>query len=380
VLSKLISIVVARTTGMNLVAEMYIGFAFQVLSLILIWRILAAGLKDRAPVLTGPLTVAASLMLFWAVAHEDWIWGVASIQYFLSVLWAVLSVWGLSRWPARWPGLWIAAIATTLGIFTTGCGFALIGVGILGLVGYGLAQKRIPWLQLVVFVLVSSACTVVYLRGYSSRGYSATSLERLHPLEMANYFVTYVGSPFWIRSAAHRSCQMFGCAGVVSMAAAVYYIGRHSRDWILTALPWMLLACYTLTNAAVTAFARIDFGVEQATASRYRPVAILFWIALLVMLSVIAYKVRSRVNSGVIATASVAMIITCLTGYLYLYYRGFGALARHSEYVAAGLPYIMNYERASDDELRMYHPTPSIVRELSRKLDQYHLGPFAGQR
>jgi len=164
------------------------------------------------------------------------------------------------------------------------------------------------------------------------------------------------------------------------MAAAVYYIGRHAREWTLTALPWVLLACYTLINAANTAFARIDFGVEQATSSRYRPIAILFWIALGSILSMIAYQNRTRFSRGVVTAASSAAIIIFLTGYLYLYYRGFGALTRHSEYVAAGLSHIMNYERASDEELRMYHPTPSVVRELSRKLDQYHLGPFAGQR
>src|SRR5262249_21189033 len=215
----------------------------------------------------------------------------------------------------RWPGLWIASIAMTLGIFTTGCGFALIGVGILGLAGYGLAQKRVPWLQLMLFVLVSSGCTAVYLRGYRWPGYSATSLARLHPLEMASYFVTYVGSPFWIRSAAHRSCQVFGCAGLMSMAAAAYYTVKHARDWISTALPWMLLACYTLINAADTAFARIDFGVEQATASRYRPIAILFWVALVAMLAMIAYQVRTRFSRRVLVAASLAVIFTALTGY-----------------------------------------------------------------
>jgi hypothetical protein len=380
VVSKLISLVIARTTNLDLVAEMYMGFGFQVLSLFLIWRILAASLKNKAPVLIGPLTITASLMLFWTVAHEDWIWGIASVQYFLSVSCAVLGVWAVSRHPGRWAGVCVLSVATVIAIFTTGCGFALIGVGVLGLIGYGAVQKKMPWLQLAVFAAVSSSCTALYFRGYVSPGYSATSLSRLHPLPMASYFVTYLGSPFWIRTAAYRSCQLFGVVGLISLAGAAYFIIRYAGCWIRAALPWMLLACYTLINAASTAFARIELGVEQATSSRYRPMAVLFWIALAAMLSMVAWEVRTRFRRPVRITVTAAAVIIFLTGYFYLYYRGFGALTRHSEYVAVGVPWILNYNDAPDDELRRYHPDPSIVRELSRKLDQYHLGPFASRR
>jgi len=181
-----------------------------------------AGLKDRARVLIGPLTMAASLMLFWTVAHEAWIWGIASVQYFLSILWAVLSVWALSRWPGRWAGVVIASVATTFAIFTSGCGFALIAVGLLGLLGNGIAQGRIRWLQLLVFFLASASCVAAFFIGHSWVSYSATLVEGLHPVEMVSYFVSYVGSPFWIRTAGYRSSQLFGCVGIVSMGAPQY--------------------------------------------------------------------------------------------------------------------------------------------------------------
>jgi len=380
VVSKLISIVIARTTSLDLVAEMYLGFGFQVLSLILIWRMLAACFRSRAPALVGPLTIAASLLLFWPVAHEDWTWGIASVQFFLSVLLAVVSVWAVSRWPGRRAGVCVLSFATMMAIFTTGCGFALIGVGVLGLIGYGIAQKRIPWGQLLVFAVVSSGCTALYLRGYVSAGYSATSLTRLHPLPMASYFVTYIGSPFWIRTAGYRSCQLFGLAGLISMAAATYYIIRQAPAWVSAALPWVLLACYSLINAVATALARIDLGVDQASSSRYRPIAVLFWISLVVLLSMVAWEARTRFSRSAVVLMTAGASVLFLTGYCYLYYRGVGALTRHSEYVAVGVPWIMDYSHAPDDELRRYHPNPSIVRELSRKLEKYSLGPFARRR
>jgi hypothetical protein len=379
-MSKLISIVIARTTNLDLVAEMYTGFGFQVLSLILIWRMLAACLRDSAPVLVGPLAIVGSLMLFWPVAHEDWTWGIASVQFFLSVLLAVVSVWAVSGWPGRWAGVCILSFATVVAIFTTGCGFALIGVGILGLIGYGIAQMRIPWHQLVVFAVVSLVCTFLYLRGYVSPAFSASSISRLRPLPVASYFVAYIGSPFWIRTAGYRSCQLFGLAGLISLAAAAYYIIRRVQDRLYASLPWLLLACYTMINGALTALARIDFGVEQATSSRYRPVAFLFWISLVVLVSMVAWEVRERFSRSLRVVLTAAAAFLFLAGYSYLYYRGVGALSRRSEYVAVGVPWIMNYSQAPDDELRRYHPNPSIVRELSGKLDQYRLGPFASRK
>jgi len=267
-----------------------------------------------------------------------------------------------------------------MAIFTTGCGFALIGVGVLGLVGYGIAQKRIPWGQLLVFAVVSSGCVALYLRGYVSPGYSATSLTRLHPLPMASYFVTYIGSPFWLRTAGYRSCQLFGLAGLIGMAAATYYIIRQAPAWVSAALPWVLLACYSLINAVATALGRIDLGVDQASSSRYRPIAVLFWISLVVLLSMVAWEARMRFSRSAVVLMTAGASVLFLTGYCYLYYRGVGALTRHSEYVAVGVPWIMDYDHAPDDELRRYHPNPSIVRELSRKLEKYSLGPFAGRR
>ena|SRR5215471_209951 len=380
VMSKLISIVIARTTNLDLVAEMYVGFGFQVLSLILIWRMLAACLRDRAQVLVGPLTIVASLMLFWPVAHEDWTWGIASVQFFLSALLAVVIVWSVSGWPGRWAGVCILSLAIVIGIFTTGCGFALIGVGILGLIGYGIAQMRKRWHQLAVFAVVSLVCTVLYLRGYVSPAISASSTSRLRLLPIASYFVAYIGSPFWIKTAGYRSCQLFGLAGLIILAAAAYYIIRHVQGRLYASLPWLLLACYTMINGALTALARIDLGVEQATSSRYRPVAFLFWISLVVLVSMVAWEVRERFSRSLRVALTAGAAILFLAGYCYLYYRGVGALSRHSEYVAFGVPWILNYSQAPDDELRRYHPNPATVRELSRKLEQYHLGPFAGRK
>jgi hypothetical protein len=377
VTSKLASVVLAKTLGLNLVYEMYWGFAFEFAALILIWRMLAAGLRGKAQALIAPLTIAASLLLFWTVAFENWTWGIASFQYLSAVFWAVLAVWGLANWPARRTGVLIAAVSTTAAVFTTGHGFALIPVGILGTLGYGLIDRKIPWGEICLFAFVGMSCTILYLWNYTSPSFHAPgALFRVRPFEVIRYSLTYMGCPFWTTRGG--IALIFGLVGIGGMSAAGYYIARFMPDRIRSAMPWLLLGCYVAMNAVMTAVARLDFGgVEQANQPRYRSIVMPLWISLIVLLSMIAFHITPRFSRATIAWALAGAIIVFAGGYSYLYYRGFRYIRLRSQALSDGLPYLMHYDTAPDDKLRIFHPSPATVRNLSRELERYHLGPFA---
>jgi hypothetical protein len=375
--SKVASVVLAKTTQLNLVDEMYWGFAFEFLSLILIWRMLTASLRDRARVLIWPLTIVASLLLFWTVAFENWTWGIASFQYLSAVFWAVLAVWGLTSWPGRWKGTVIAAVSTALAIYTTGHGFALIPVAIVGMLAYGALARKILWGQLCLFAAVAVCCTALYLRGYVSPGFHQPGpLSRVRPLAVIQYFLTYLGSPFWTTRGG--LALIFGVIGFGGLLATGYYIARFMRDGVVSAMPWLLLGAYTALNGMVTAVARLDFGgIEQANQPRYRSIVVPLWISLIVTSSIIAVHLGPRFNRATIAISVTASIILFIGGYSYLYYRGFLYIRLRSHILADGLPYLMHYETAPDDKLQIFHPNPATVRGMSRKLERYQLGPFA---
>jgi hypothetical protein len=377
VTSKIAAVILARTLQLNLVYEMYWGFAFEFFALILIWRMLTTGLNERARSLIGPLTIVASLLLFWTVAFENWTWGIASFQYLGAVFWAVLAVWGLANWPGRWTGVLIAAVSTALAIYTTGHGFALIPVGILGIVAYGVIDRRIRWRQIGLFAVVGAGCTALYLRNYTSPGFHAPgALFQVRPFEVIRYFLTYLGSPFWTTRGG--LAPALGLVGFGGLSAAAYYIARFMRDWIRSAMPWLLLGAYSAINGVMTALARLDFGgVDQANQPRYRSIVMPLWISLIVLLSMIAAHITPKFSRVTMTWALTAAIIIFIGGYSYLYYRGFRYIRLHSQVLAAGLPYLLQYDTAPDDKLRIFHPNPATVRELSRKLERYHLGPFA---
>src|SRR5262249_26575650 len=376
VTSRIASVVLAKTTQLNLVDEMYLGFAFEFLALVLIWRMLATGQKNKASALVAPLTVVASLLLFWTVAFENWTWGIASFQYLSSVFWAVLALWGLTNWPGRWTGLVIGCVSMTVAIFTTALGFALVPVGLLAIASYGLLGRKVQWAQICVFGVVAAVCTAVYLRHYASPGfYAPPSLARIRPVEMIRYFLTYLGSPFWTTKGG--LAPALGFFGLCGLFAGAYYILRFMPESIEGGLPWFLLACYSLVNGGVITFARLDFGVEQALAPRYRSIVVLFWVSLIVLLSMIMVHISSRLSRPVMMMALTIGVILFAGGYCYLYYRGLRHIQLRSQLFAEGLPYLMQYETAPDEKLRTFHPDPNAVRELSRKLERCHLGPFA---
>jgi len=278
VTAKIVSILLAKTTQLNLVDEMYLGFGFNLGSLLLIWNMLARSLRERGRPLVAPLAIVASLLLCWPVTFEIWTWGIASFQYFSASFWAVLTVWAVTRWPGRWEGVAVAAISTTAAIFTTGHGFALIPVGILGMLACGAADRKMRWARIGLFSLIGLWCVIAYLQGYTSPGHQPTDeLTHYNVAHLVRYFLTYIGSPFWTPES--RLSRYFGVLGLVVAGGGAYYLIRSMRDWLKVAMPWMLLACYTLVNAGVTMVGRIRFGVYQAASSRYSAITILFWIS-----------------------------------------------------------------------------------------------------
>jgi len=332
-------------------------------------------LKARAGVLIGPLVIIASLLLFWTVAFENWTWGIASFQYNLSVFLAVLAVWGLTGWPGRWNGVAVACLSTAVAIYTNGIGFALIPVGVLGILARGTDDKKVLWSQLCAFVLVAGACTALYFRHYALPGNTASLIGRIRPVDNLRYFLTYLGSPFW--TTIGGLAFSFGMVGLGGISACAYYIIRFMPRWIRSATPWFLLASYSVINGAVTTVARVELGIDQALAPRYRSIVVLLWISLIVSLSMIALHVSPRFNRATVKAALATAIIVFMGGYSYLYYRGFRHIQLRSQILAAGLPYLIDYDRAPDDKLQIFHPDSSTVRDLARKLEQYHLGPFA---
>jgi hypothetical protein len=265
-----------------------------------------------------------------------------------------------------------------IAIYTTAHGFALIPVGILGMLASGILDRKVRWSQICLFALVGLGCAIVYLNGYTSpTHHPASEPPEVTPVNLARYFLTYMGGPFWTPKA--RLSRYFGLLGLVIISSSAFYIFRSTLSRIRSAMPWLLLVLYTVTGATITTFGRLKLGIYQAASSRYSAIVILFWISTFVIASMIMVPIGLRFRPATWMVPLAALILILVCGYSYLYYKGLRWIQVRNAIFVQGLPYVLDYDRAPDDQLRVFHPLPSTVRELSRKLEHYQLGPFAGR-
>lgn len=376
---KIITVLLARVTRYNLVADLYCSLSFEFLALILIWRTLAITLRADS-ILARPLLICASLLLFSAVSWENWTMTVASLQFFGGVFWATASVWALAEWPGRWRGVLVASAAAFLGICTSGLGFPLLIVVLLGILAQGLERRKIRWAQVAFLPAWSGAFLAFYFKGYDSMGHSVVSLFGRGGLHAIAYFFAYLGSPFVCRGfVGLELTSAIGFAGVAWFSIFLWLILRHLPELRRSAAPWILLGVFAILNAALTSFARLEFPLPQATSSRYRSIAMLLWLPLLVISSLLARRIPRpgslcrpvRLASGVVAAVSILLYVVC-------YGWGVAHMRTHHVMMRQTLPSLLNYRSAPDEELRYLFPDPYLVRAESELLEKYRLGPFAG--
>ncbi len=377
VLVNVLSIVLAKWTDYNLVANMYCGFAFQALSLLLVWQLLRLTIGASDPALVRPLTVVASCLLFWTAACETWIWAIASVQFLSSVFWAVATVWAMARWPAEWRG-WLAACAfAALGVLNSATGFPLLAIVGLGTLAYGWRRRRTLWAQLALLGVVSAVLLGVFFSGWRFPNALAGETAPTGLLDRFEYFLVYLGSPFqspldW------RLGLLMGATGLIVLAVALRSWRRRAAADIATIAPWVLLIVYVLANGVLTAYGRAALGPAQAMATRYAAIATPFWLALVVLTAVPMRRlVRESARPRVAVRAAFVGAALMGAAYIGVYADTLVRMQRHARFMHQSLRYVRRYETSSDAMLAPLFPDPSRVRALARELDERHLGPFA---
>jgi hypothetical protein len=121
----------------------------------------------------------------------------------------------------------------------------------------------------------------LYFRGYATVAKHPAPREAG---EVIGYALAYLGAPFTDGLLLPPVAQAQGCGAVLLLLFAFAAIGvwrRRSAEFTARALPWFALGALALGTAALTAWGRAGFGVEQAFETRYTTYAILLPVALL---------------------------------------------------------------------------------------------------
>ena len=378
-LVNIVSVLTARFTNYNVVANVYCGFAFEVLALLLVWRILRITLRGGDAVMVRPLVIYASLVMFWSVATENWFWGISGLEFLSSVFWAIFVVWALAEWPGRWLGFALAFIGAIAAICTAAVGFPLLPVVGAGLVLSLRARKRQLVIQFAVFLILSVIFLAFFFKGWSPIfSFSAGQPLWKSTAQAVEYAFTYLGSPFQTRF-VWKTSMAIGIAGVGWFVWCSWKAMIRAVEFESEIVPWLLLGLYGILNAALTGYGRRSLGLEQAVEStRYISIAETFWIALGVISGLRLRRWAAKPGRRrFVHAAPATVIVLFLLGYGISYYKAMARLRSVNQALRAGVHAVLHYRTATDADLKGLHPMPHTVREMSKRLENNHIGPFA---
>jgi len=377
VVLNLISAALARWSSYNLISGMYIGFTFQLLTLAFIWRLVRLTVARRDPAIEWVAMAGASLLLFWTAAADTWIWSIASIQFFASAFCGAGVVWALAEWQQRWRGVVVGSVFSTLGVLNAATGFPLLAVVPCGIWLTGWRGRRLA-LALAATLTVGLAVTAVYFSGWSPHMPVVAPRDPQRLMALVVYGLTYLGSPVQLMPPFDwRVGWVGGAVACAALSGAVLFWRGRWPEARAQLSPWILLALYSCLNAGLTALGRGTLGPGQAMATRYVPIATLFWVAGIVITAALVTRLI-RETSGALRLSAAAGLLMCAFGavYLQVYASSVAAMGRFSEQMQQYADYARAYDTAGDAWMAQLYEDPDHVRAVARQLHQHEMSLF----
>jgi hypothetical protein len=238
------------------------------------WRV---GKNDFASKLAYAALVFG--MLFSASQIENFVLPF-QVQFPLAFFTASVSIFLVLRHCGTPGGNWPAMI---LGLVAAVCGTLSLGSGLLVW----------PVLLLICFferaslatfgtaTIVGVAMWMSYFIGYSSPSASGNQWVSLaHPVRIAAFTVTLLGSA--LSSTPVRFAGILGVSSlsIAAIGFALYVRARSDSFWKLRAF-FVYLALFIGATALLIAVGRLNYGLGEAAAIRYRTPTLIFWASIL---------------------------------------------------------------------------------------------------
>ncbi|RYC67668.1 hypothetical protein [Spirosoma sordidisoli] len=214
-------------------------------------------------------------LLFQLHFWELTVWGMSSIQNLYIVVFALLSLYALSRASERPVWFTIACLSAVVAAFTSGNGIFTFLVGLPVLILLKEYRKLGIWAGVAV-VTVS-----LYFWGYVKPGHHPPILETfLHNSgQFFDHFFTLTGSDFSAQPAYPIRAGKWMLALTLALIAYNAYRKQlvRSNVTILALLAFMYISCLSVSAG------RAGFGVAQAMGPRYGILSVMLLIGLYIL-------------------------------------------------------------------------------------------------
>jgi len=266
----------------------------QLLHAVLLSRLISTALVCRVASSLAVVGLVLILM-FSALQIRNLVWGF-QIQFLGVFFFGSMAFYFLLEPPAkkaafqslRRSRFLIGILFCIAATFTMANGLLVWLVGMM--VGI---QQRWALKRIVLFLSFASVTWVIYFSDFKFISGHSNPWNELHQFwTLLQYVAVYLGnpiSPFWRDYAMGVGLLGVFAAGCLSIG---FLLDRNQEIYNSRATQTLLaIVVFIFLTAWVTALGRIEFGVQQATSSRYATPALIFWISLCTLL--LSIKIRS---------------------------------------------------------------------------------------
>jgi len=273
-------------------------FSIVALSCVLIACVVAAvvWLETKDRLLSWAAFCVAAMATLSPAAEENLTWGLPGlVQVYLFASIAALAV-AVAAQPGRRDSVWTAVAAASALAASYSVANGLLLWPLLLVVALALRLR----LRLVAALAAAGALTwfsyIWHFEPVARHASYRSSLE--HPLSVAKYVAVYLGGPLH-DAGGLKAAGLAGAVGLILLAVLTVVAWRERAARPIATIWGAAVALFVLLSAAETAVGRLNFGLTQATSSRYETACAVFWLALVVgLLRPAGARVRFSIDVG----------------------------------------------------------------------------------
>jgi hypothetical protein len=338
---KLFMFMVANLTDWNIRVQIWLNFVLMFSTALVIANLVYKGIRKVWVSLS--IIVVMSFWFFSPVQSENWIWAWQFSWYLtiLTVLVTFVLINKVKNLQSSAVLFIICAALSVIASFSLGGGSAvwLIGLIILYFNSTG-KQSYITW------SFMGLITNLIYYVGYSKPSTSPSILYFLeHKQDTLVYFVTLIGRPISDNQQTSILIGLLILGSLLPLSIAIWYKRKDIRKFV----PIMAMSAYCMVTLGLTTISRVGFGVEQATASRYTTLTIIFIVSILIMIGFVLDTTRdSKSSMHKIQIGLAAIIVINAPLIVFSYHTGIDSLKQRAWHME--LAYQCTHQEVVTDE------------------------------
>lgn len=237
--------------------------------------------KSNEKIYLAIIGMVLTCLFAWG-QHENFTWGFQS-QFISVYTFSLLAIIFIVAIKNSYYKIWMLVFSCTFA-FLASISMAN-GLLIFPLLIITTLVLRLPCLNLLTISFVGAITYIAYFSDYvSPPGHSSVVYSIMnYPIEVIEYLLLYIGTPFYILSGSKFIGQFFGGSLILfsSFFAMDYIKNGYKNPYKLVFIVFILFIGGT---AVATAAGRINFGLGSALSSRYMTPAYLAWACFTILL------------------------------------------------------------------------------------------------